>query len=207
MKHYILMADIIESSQKASAALMNDFKEISNQINTDFKRAFHSPITITLGDEFQSIVKSLQDGIQVIIAFEESLIQSKKDFKLRYVLNYGDIDTPLNREKAYEMLGKGLTEARDMLEIQKNNGRRFLIRDKDPELSELLNQAFFIYQSFMDDWKIKDYDIVSAFLEHEDYKQVASALKKNTSLMWKRGKSLKINEYLAAKKLIYLLTR
>jgi len=207
MKNYILMADIIKSSQKNAKSLMNNFKKIATQVNSDFEEAFYSPITITLGDEFQSIVKSLKDGIDVVIAFEELIIKHKNDFKLRYVLNYGEIDTPINRETAYGMLGPGLTESRKILEIQKHEDSRFFIKNSNSELSEKLNLAFFMYQSFLDDWKVKNYDIVSSFLEYKDYKQVAKILKKNTSLMWKREKGLKIKKYLSAKKLIYLLIR
>ncbi len=206
MKHYILMADIIHSTQQDSTVLMKDFKKISNEINRNFKKAFLSPITITLGDEFQSVVKSLRDGIDVIINFEELIIKLQIDFKLRYVLNFGGIDTPINPKRAYGMLGEGLTEAREMLGAQKQEIRRFLVKTRKAELSEQLKQAFFIYQSFIDGWKPRDYEIVSAFLNHKDYKIVARVLKKDISSMWRREESLKINEYLAARKLIYLLT-
>ncbi|MBN1272572.1 MAG: hypothetical protein JXB26_09920 [Candidatus Aminicenantes bacterium] len=205
MKYYILMADIIESSRKTSAALMQDFSEICNHMNKNFRNYFHSPITITLGDEFQSIVKSIKEGVNIIVEFEETIIHTKKGFKLRYVLNYGDINTPINRKRAHGMLGSGLTETRDMLSGKKQERGRFLIKDRDPVLSEKINQAFFIYQSFIDGWKLKDYGIVSAFLKYRDYKRVADVLIKNRSLMWKREKSLKINEYLAVKKLINLI--
>lgn len=205
MKYYILMADIIESSRKESAPLLKDFSEICRHINKNLKNRFLSPITITLGDEFQSIVKSLKEGVDVLFAFEESLVHAHKGFKLRYVLNYGDIATPINRERAHGMMGRGLTETREMLAGGKKEGRRFIIKDKAPRRSEILNEAFFICRSFTDDWKLKDYHIVSAFLKHRDYKRVAEVLKKNRSLMWKRERSLKMNEYLAIKNLIYLI--
>jgi len=205
MKNYILMADIIRSSQKNSNVLMNNFKEVANQINIQLKDAFYSPITITLGDEFQSVVKSLRDGISVIITFEELIIKLKKNFRLRYVLNYGEIDTPINRERAHEMLGQGLTETREMLQIQKRKDERFYIKDKNNKISEKLNLAFYVYQSFVDGWRLKDYQIVSAFLDHNDYKVVARVLTKDISLMWRREKTLKINEYSATKNLINLI--
>lgn len=206
MKNYILMADVIRSSQKNVRELMKDLKEIANKINTDIKDAFLSPITITLGDEFQCIVKTLKNGLNVILTFEELILIFGKNFKLRYVLNYGEIETPLNRDRAHGMMGKGLVETREMLETQKHGENRFLIKNGDPLLSERLNLAFYIYQSLIDGWAPRDYRVVSAFLEHRDYKRVAKILGKNTSLMWKREKSLKINEYLATRKLIDLLT-
>lgn len=38
--------------------------------------------------------------------------QKRYHFKLHYVGHYGEIQTPINREIAYEMMGPGLTQAR-----------------------------------------------------------------------------------------------
>lgn len=207
MRNYILMADIIKSSKYNSNILMQEFKEISENINSELKRYFYSPITITLGDEFQCIVKSLMKGIEVIYSFEEQILKYREKFKLRYVLNYGEIDTPINPKKAYEMLGNGLSEARETLEKLKKGKKRFFIKDENEELSKKLNLALFIYQSCIKEWKEKDYEIASSFIKNRDYKVVAKDLKKDVSLMWKREKSLKIKEYLAIKELILLLAK
>lgn len=205
MKHYILMADIVRSSKHDANILMREFREISNNINSEFKNAFLSPITITLGDEFQSIINSLKSGIEIIISFEEQILQFKEKFKLRYILNYGEIDTPINPNQAYQMLGEGLADTREMLEDLKKSDKRFFVKNDNDELTKKLNLAFYVYQSFVDDWKEKDFKIISAFFKYKDYKLVAKNLKKDTSLMWRREKSLKINEYLASKELLLSL--
>jgi len=207
MNHYILMADIIHSSHKDGDALMKDFMKISNDINISFKEAFLSPITITLGDEFQSVIKSLKDGVDVIINFEELIIKSEKFFKLRYVINYGEIETTINPEKAYGMLGKGLTDSRKMLEFEKFKKKRFYIKVSSPNFSYNVNQAFLLYQFVIDNWKFKDYKIIGAFLEHKDYKKVARILGRDPSSVWRREKSLKMEAYWATKDLIKSLTR
>ncbi len=68
-----------------------------------------------------------------------------------------------------------------------------------------MNLLFSIYQSIVDSWKPKEFKLVAEFLKEKDYKVVARKLKKDPSLMWRRKKSLKINEYIAVKKLINLL--
>lgn len=206
MKRYILMADIVKSSKYDANILMQEFREISNNINSKFKNDFYSPITITLGDEFQSIVSSLKSGIEVIITFEENILQYKEKFRLRYVLNFGEIYTPINPNQAYQMLGEGFVDTREMLEGLKKSDKRFLIKNDDDKISKKLNLAFYVYQSFVDEWKEKDFKIISEFLKHKDYKLVAKNLRKDISLMWKRGKSLKIKEYLAVKEMLSLLS-
>lgn len=202
-QRYILMADVIKSTQMSARDLMRDFKEIASLVNRRSAGAFYSPITITLGDEFQSVVQSLKSGADVIIYFEEALIREAKDFKLRYALNFGEIDTPLNRQAAYGMLGPGLLETRTFLGRLKNSRDRFFFRLEDPDLTERMNMIFRLYQMVVDAWRKKDYTVIAEFLKNEDYKAVADTLKKDRSLMWKREKSLNIAAYLTIKDLIY----
>ena len=135
------------------------------------------------------------------------IIKSNLAFKLRYVLNYGEIETPINPQKAHGMLGQGLTDSRKMLELEKQKEKRFLIKTDDKKLTEQLNMAFNIYQSFIDNWKFKDFKIVSTFLEYKDYKKVAKILQKDQSSVWRRKKSLKMDEYTVAVNLIHSLIK
>lgn len=201
---FILMADIIGSRTKEQNRLMSDFMDVTKTVNKKHGNWFLSPITITLGDEFQCIAQSLISSVQIIFEIEEQIIKREKDFKLKYVLVEGEIDTPLNKKIAYGMMGSGLTRAREsLISYKKSRSNRFWIDLKNERTSLDLNLAFFIYQSFVDEWKVKkDYYIVSKFLEKDDYKEVAEDINKNRSLMWKRGNSLKIKQYKAIKNLI-----
>ena len=80
------MADIIGSRNKKGNILMDQFSNVVKQVATKNNEVFLSPLTITLGDEFQSVVKSLKDGIKIITSIEEYIIKYKYEFKLRYIL-------------------------------------------------------------------------------------------------------------------------
>lgn len=205
MNYPILMADIINSGKKDSRLLMSQLKDIVGSTNKKGKLV--SPLTITLGDEFQGITGSVADGIKTILEIEELIITNQFDLKLRYVLNYGKIDTKINTKTAYEMLGQGLTEARKNLNELKNEDGRFLILlgDKMKDLADLINQTFIIYQSFVDSWKTNDYPIVAEFLKTNDYKVVAEKVKLDRSSAWRRRKSLKMQEYETIKNIILTL--
>lgn len=205
--HYILMADIIKSREKDSLLIMKDFKEIVAKTKTDYQDRFLSPPTITLGDEFQAIVTSVKAGIEVIFAFEELLVSREKNFKLRYILDFGQIDTAINPLIAYGMLGNGLAEARGLLGKQKSRKERFQFNLKNDGLSEKLDLVFVLFQSIVDGWKSKDCRIVKQFFIHDDYKVVAHRLRKDASLIWKRKKSLHLPEYKAVKELVFLLLK
>ncbi|HEY1010225.1 MAG: SatD family protein [Daejeonella sp.] len=207
MNYPILMADIINSGKKDSRLLMSQLRDIVTAINNKGKVV--SPLTITLGDEFQGITSSIPDGIKTILNIEELIITNQFDLKLRYVLNYGKIDTKINTKTAYEMLGRGLTEARKSLNELKNEDSRFLISlgDNMKDTAEIINQAFIIYQSFVDSWKINDYPIVAEFFKTNDYKVVAEKVNLDRSSAWRRRKSLKMHEYETIKNIIVTLLK
>ncbi|QHS63188.1 SatD family protein [Chitinophaga agri] len=202
-RYFILMADIIGSRATKQDKLMRDFKKIVHTINHVYQRKILSPLTITLGDEFQGIAIDLNATLELIIALEEQIIEQHVQMKLRYVLVEGEIDTPINNNIAYEMLGAGLTEARQMLTNDKSSNSRFHFSIQNEQQSAALNNIFNIYQSIVDDWKLeKDFELITQFLKLKDYKLVAEKLEKDRSLIWRREKTIKINEYISLKKVI-----
>jgi hypothetical protein len=202
----ILMADIIGSTQQKSKSLMVDFKESVAYVNRSNKRHILSPLTITLGDEFQGVVKDVQAAFKVLFDLELVLMSLKRSFKLRYVIQEGKIETKLNRTRAYEMLGPGLTVARMQLNAMKSSKTRFKIALKDPVLSTQLSLVMNSYQGITDQWTPAQQKVVVAFLEEQlDYRKVAEKLKKDPTSMWRRKKTLLIEEVDSLKKLISLI--
>src|ERR1700759_4336017 len=99
----ILMADIIGSRKADQAALMNDFKDLVAEVNKTSNML--SPLTITLGDEFQGLLEGAEDALKVIWKLEETIVEKELNFKLRYVVVEGFIETPFNKEIAYGVMG------------------------------------------------------------------------------------------------------
>jgi hypothetical protein len=202
----VLMADIVGSTKKRSKLLMADFKNSVAYVNVTDKKHILSPLTITLGDEFQGVVKDVYGAFKVMFDLELSLMRLKRSFKLRYVIQEGRIDTKLNRTKAYEMLGPGLTAARKQLNAMKSSKTRFKIALSDQALAAQLALAMNSYQGITDQWTTAQQKVVVTFLdEHLDYRKVASKLKKDPTNMWRRKKSLLIEEVDSLKKLILLI--
>ena len=201
--YFILMADVIDSRKAQQNILIEQFKKVVATTNRIAKRKIISPITITLGDEFQGVMQDLSSALDVMMRIEEEIIENKASFKLRYVLLEGKIETPINSNIAYEMLGSGLTETRNHLSSLKNSNERFHVKIKNVKQSLALGDVFRVYQGIIDDWQVdKDYEIISRFLELKDYKLVADKLNKDRSLMWKRERSTKIKEYISVKNVI-----
>ncbi len=203
----ILMADIIDSRRSDQKTLMNDFKELVASTNLKYKKNILSPLTITLGDEFQGIVDHINDAVNIVLHLEESRITRNANFKLRYVIVEGLIETPINKTIAYGMMGDGLTRARKYLENIKKDETRFFIWLKDQTRKNALNNLFTVIQGVISDWNVeRDHQLIDTFLKYRDYKKVAAELNKERSQMWKRAKSLKINSYFALKEIANYLT-
>ena len=203
----ILMADVINSGGRNPALLMTQLKDVVTTINKEKGANLISPLTITLGDEFQGLSNSMENGINTIFDIEEKIVHKQYNLKLRYVLYFGQIETEINNKIAYEMLGEGLTNARKELNSLKNKEVRFKIRLTKNELNTetYLNKAFTVYQHFVESWKEKDLKIVKEFLLHEDYKTVAKNVNIDPSNAWRRKKSLNIHEYNHIKNIILFI--
>src|SRR5699024_11218710 len=113
MKYPILMADIVDSRKTNSSALINDFRKIVKYINTEWSDSILSPLTITLGDEFQSLMKDIESCYKVIFDIEEYIILNSLNLKIRYIVNYGEINTRINKKITYVILGRGINNVRE----------------------------------------------------------------------------------------------
>lgn len=196
------MADIIDSRKQPSKKLMRDFQNVVKSINFKYRKHLLSPLTITLGDEFQGVLKSYDSALRLILEMEEEIVKQGGKFKLRYVLNYGDIETKLNHEIAYGMMGRGLTKSREALEELKDTDVRFLVILDSATDAEIMNNLFKLYDRVISDWKGKDLDYVKLFLEDKTYQEVASELGVNLTSAWRRLRSLKMEDYYICKSLI-----
>lgn len=202
---YILMADVIDSRDHPDQVMMmNQLKGISATINEIFQQDLLSPLTVTVGDEFQGIARSKKSLFRLIFAIEEHLFIQKTGLSLRYSLQNGEIVTPLNTENAYGMYGDGLTVAHEKLETLKNEKRRFHIDLGSSDSNYHLVRLMDLYDSFKSEWKSAQTEVISTYLEKPDYKYLTEKnLYKNWSGAWKIVRSLKLDEYLTTKELVF----
>ena len=160
-----------------------------------------------MGDEFQGVIKNLSNSIKIIVELEEFIIKNNFPMKLRYVLYFGEIETEINSNIAYEMLGNGLTDSRRIINNMKEKDSRFYIDTKEESKNSILNNGFNIFQNIVDKWKIeKDYEIIYSLIEFKDYKIVSEKLNKNRSLVWKRERNLNISSYTSAKEILLVIS-
>ena len=205
--HYIIMADVVGSRKLDARKVMTRLSSATQKVNVEFMYDVLSPLTITLGDEYQGVVNDLASALKIVFKIEERFIREEAGFKLKHVVWFGEIDTGINPVSAHGMLGSGLAAAREKLAELKASDQRFFIHTGHKELDATLAPALSLYQFFVDEWSEKDYPVVASFLDLEDYKRVAEDLGRDVSLMWRRERSLHMKEYSNIKKLLILLSQ
>jgi len=193
--YFILMGDVIGSRRLQAAKLRQQLKSLLSACNRDLKRRILSPYTTTLGDEFQGIAKSLRATAECIFYLEDTRIKKQYDFKIRYVVHYGEIQTPINRAVAYEMMGPGLTQARALLTDRRRGQPRFLFALPEKRLAENLTRLGRVLEGLSDRWDQRDYLLISDMLSNPNNEEVAEKHGKNRSQIWKRRKHLLVEEY------------
>ena len=194
-KQFILMGDVVSSSEYNAEELREGLKQIVDLCNQQFKSDILSPLTITLGDEFQGVVKSAHAGVSILFFLEEASLKIAPFFKLHFVLHHGLIDTKINPDIAYEMMGSGLTEARQLLSDKKRGRARFKFALQDDHSSTQLGRLFEVLDTIILNWKKDDYPLILDMIQNANNKEVGELHDKNRDQIWKRRKTLMIEEY------------
>ena len=201
-QYYIVMADVIRSRSYDGSDLMSEFMRIVEECNAAHMGAILSPYTITLGDEFQGVADSLRSAIDSILFLEDRLLTVRPAFMLRYVIVYGEIDTPINSQIAHGMTGPGFVFARELLTKKRRGRRRFQLKLSDLPYTDDLNLLFRLLELLSGHWKEKDYALIRELVWNGDDADVASRFGKTKSQIWKRRKTLQIEEYVTVKELL-----
>jgi len=205
--HFIVMGDILKSSKYDGRELMRDFKRLVLSCNKKLADGILSPYTVTLGDEFQGVSKSLHWSVQSLLYLEESSLQKGFPFALRYVVHYGRIDTPLNRKIAHGMVGRGLTHARELLTTKHRGLPRFLFDLPNQNLATQLSQLFGVMASITRDWKRRDADLIFDMLSSDDNTAIGAKHGKNRSQIWKRRRNMHVDDYKALRAIAIQLSQ
>ena len=110
----VLMGDLIGSERARSVtAVHRAFNKAIDTANKSYLASIASPLTITLGDEFQGLLRTLVHAWSVASELRLRLLVA--NVSCRFVIGTAQLETPLNPKEAWNMMGNGLAEARDKL--------------------------------------------------------------------------------------------
>ena len=114
----VLMGDLLGSETALSAEHLHArFNAAIADANVRYGDDLLSPLTITLGDEFQGVLRDAPAGLAIMRHLRLGLLAEGID--CRFVLGQVLLRTPPNPERAWNMMGPGFGRARDRLDEKK----------------------------------------------------------------------------------------
>jgi hypothetical protein len=137
--HAVLMGDIVGSERAASfKAVHRAFNKAVAKANAINAEHIASPLTITLGDEFQGLLTGFVHAWDAAVELRLELLMA--GIPCRFVVGAAKLETPVNTKEAWNMMGTGLSAARDKLN-DKRTTSAYRFSFPDASLEELLLDA------------------------------------------------------------------
>jgi hypothetical protein len=155
----VLMGDLVASEAARSIpTLYTAFNEVVDQTNRTHRRHLVSPLTITLGDEFQGFLTSLPVGLMLMRDLRLTLLE--RGVPCRFVLGTATLETPLNRKRAWNMMGQGLGRARDRLNDKRHPSVYRFSLPETPVVESLAAALGWAITDIESGWTNRQFEIV-----------------------------------------------
>lgn len=201
-KYIALIGDIIDSKQiKERESFQESLKETFININKEYKSTIASNFTLTIGDEFQALLKV--DG-KLMQLLDSLYIQIPADFRLG--LGYGEITTKIDPSLSIGADGEAFWKARDAIKYvytNNYNGRsNILFKSHNEGLDSTINSLFILTESLKFQWTDLQKETFAKMLEEGIYsesfnqQEFASKLGISESSLSKRLTASNIKIYL-----------
>jgi hypothetical protein len=174
MKHLVLIGDLVGSRQAGGrAALQRRLQRAVQAINGRRRPLLASPMTITLGDEFQAIYR----GADTVFGDIFFLLHALAPIRARFALSVGEIVTPLNRERAIGMDGPAFHQARDLLTELKGDGRLFGLAGAKGDIARLAGPVLAVLSGQLEGWRETRLQLMLGLLEGANSAALATSAK------------------------------
>jgi hypothetical protein len=167
------MGDLVRSERASSLEQLHAlFNAAVERQNSTQAAVIVSPLTITLGDEFQGLVTSLVAAATMARNIRLDLLTDGVD--CRFAVGLATVKTPLNTERAWNMLGPGLAETRARLnDKQPHRFYRFLLPD-DAVIETLLEACGAAATRIEQGWTATQQQVAKALLQGVTPAELAS---------------------------------
>lgn len=172
--HAVLMGDLVGSERHADPRdLHARFNAAIDRQNKALAADMASPLTITLGDEFQGLFTSLVAAAQAAREIRFELLG--KDIDCRFVIGSIDLRTPVNSRRAWNMMGPGFAAARERLGEKRAPSRYRFSLSQDPLLETMLEAIGASLTAIERGWSKAQREDIIHLLDGASVADVASA--------------------------------
>lgn len=171
---YIAIIGDIKDSKKIDDRknVQTKLKSVLNRVNEKYESAISSKFLITLGDEFQGL---LREGDCVIDIIEE-VQREMYPIQIRFGIGVGEITTDIYSEMAIGADGPGYYKAREAINELKCSEQksktqpaeiRIEIEDDRHSISLMLNTIFSLMAVIENNWSKRQREIIWDFEKHK----------------------------------------
>ena len=181
--HAVVMGDLVSSEDTASVETLHArFNSAVQWTNATHGPSIVSPLTITLGDEFQGLCATLEGGLRVVRDLRTRLLTH--GVGCRFVTGTVRLETPVNPARAWNMMGPGLAASRQRLADKRDaNAYRFELRG-EPALQALMEAVGAGLTEIEDGWTDRQRQVVLA-LQGEAAAPLAERLGMSAQTLYK----------------------
>lgn len=200
-----IIGDIIHSKSIPDRRnIQIQLKDVLDQINTEFNQEVSAKFIITLGDEFQGLLSSASNILQIIdrIQFEMFPV------RIRFGIGIGNIETEIIKDMAIGADGPAYHYAREMMNYIKicERGKMFgstnimLKADAHLDLITLINSSLQLCSYLERNWTDKQRTLLKLIiLENKNQKEAAIELGIEQSSVQRRLKAAGYYDYISVK--------
>lgn len=201
----VFMGDVTASRKYNSAVVQKYLAEVVRAANAAFAGRLLSPLTITLGDEFQGIANTTGTLVDLAFWFQTRCLEAQLPFDLHYSMVEGEVETVINRDIAHGMIGPALTRARELLTRKDRNRPKYQIVIRDETSGLVLHRLFSVLEALERRWKRKDDLFIAALLSGDGNQRLGERFDMDRSQVWKRRKTLLTDEVLELRAAILMI--
>lgn len=169
-----IIGDIIDSKKiEDRNASQQKLKETLSKINCKYEKNIASKFIITLGDEFQGLLKNREHVIDIISDIDINMLP----INLRYGIGVGSINTDINFNNSSEIDGSSYHRARKMLselDHKKNRNKsphsniKICSEDENIVIDELMNSIFSVCTALKSKWTERQKNIIQAYVNNNE---------------------------------------
>lgn len=170
----VIIGDIIDSKDiKNRNQVQTTVKNILSTINKKYSKDIAAEFSITLGDEFQGLLKNRNNIINIISEFEMIMAP----VSIRFGVGIGNVSTDINFERSAEIDGSAYHRARTMIEDLENSENQYSKRqanilissqDKNIEIDQLLNSILSLCTALKSKWTLRQHEIIHTYLLNDE---------------------------------------
>ena len=168
-----IIGDIVSSKELDNRnECQRKLKKILNSINGKYEAGIASKFMITLGDEFQGLLKNGADTVKIISEIEVKMYP----IRIRFGIGIGKITTDINSDIPLGADGPAYYNARKMMEVIKSTEKKnrssdsniMIASEDNASLDRLVNTILSLSTAIKSKWTDRQREIAFDCIEHGD---------------------------------------